>query len=551
MKKLRFNIQTEKRFTESGIDSKTLQSYKSWFQQLYDYSNHSALRTIKFETIVDFFEFLQKDKGYGPSSLHVAISALRYLYFEIYNIKYSFNKIKLPRFEREIPISIEKSVLKELFDVIQNKKHKAIITLIYAAGLDISEVINIKVVDIKDEELSVRNSKGDVIRKTKIGNYMIELLRDYYKIYKPKTFLFEGLKDDNPYSTTSIRNVFNKAKLKCGITTVLTPRHLKYSYVKHLQDEGFKTADILKHLNQFNSHSLEYYSQIDSEETEISYSPIDTIYGIKKPKSIQLGITNEQIENIVFTDSQTKQLIEKNPEIIRSFIENDLSHSDIIALGFRKKQLEVFNKLLNDQNYFDSEKEIRRITKDELLWQSFFEANPWIFGHGLNYIFSTPLDDKKLEQVVSGFDFNASGKRVDGLLKTRGLISSLCFVEIKTNKTDLLKSNYYRKESWSASNELSGAVAQIQRTVDKSIKSISSKVEIKDNNGNLTGEQVFLYQPKSYLIIGSLSEFINEYGVNEDKYSSFEIFRKNMFNPEILTFDELYERARYLTNNLK
>jgi hypothetical protein len=127
----------------------------------------------------------------------------------------------------------------------------------------------------------------------------------------------------------------------------------------------------------------------------------------------------------------------------------------------------------------------------------------------------------------------------------------LCFVEIKTNRTKLLRNNYYRKESWSASDELSGAGAKIQRTVDKSLKSISSKVEIKDNNGNLTGEQVFLYQPKSYLIIGSLSEFLNKNGVNEDKYSSFEIYRRNTFNPEILTFDELYERAKYLIENIE
>jgi site-specific recombinase XerD len=547
-KKLRFNKQTEDKFSEK-LDKRTLQSYKSWFEQLYEFNNYQNLRAIHFDKIKSFFHHLENEKGYSPSSLHIANAAIRFLYLEIFNIKYAFEKIKLPRIEREIPVSISKRNIKLLIDSIDNLKHRTLISLIYSAGLDISEVINIKVEDIKDGQLSIRNGKNKIVRKTVLGEFMLELLRNYYSVYKPKLILFEGQKEGTKYSQTSIRNIFRKAQENCGISNEYTIRHLKYSYVKHLQDEGFKTVDILKSLGQFNAHTIEYYSQIDNEVNEIKYSPIDSLYGKKKKSPIQIEVTDEQVENIVFTDLQTKQLIDRNPEIIKSFIENDLSHSDIIALGYRKKQLNEFSRLLNEPEYFKQIKELKNISKDELLWQSFFEVNPWIFGHGLNYIFSTPLDNKKLEQVVSGFNFNSSGKRVDGLLKTRGLISSLCFVEIKTHTTDLQKPNFYRKESWSASDHLSGAVAQIQRTVDKSIKTIASKIEMKDSNGNLTGEQVFLYQPKSYLIIGSLSEFISEHGVNEDKFSSFEIFRKNIFNPEIMTFDELYERAKYLTEN--
>jgi site-specific recombinase XerD len=551
MKKLQYNSQLEQKFLESGIDEKTLQSYKSWYDQLYKFCDYELLDSVKFETIVAFFDFLENNKGYSPPTLHGAMTAIRYLYLKIFNIKYSFEKIKLPRIEREIPISIGKNALKLLFDSIINPKQKVILTLIYSAGLDIKEVAYIKAEDVQNGQLTVRNSNNKIVRKTILGEYVLELLRNYQMIYKPKKYLFEGQNDSSPYTESSIRNAFNQAKKKCGIAVEITTKHLKYSYVKHLQDEGYKTIDILRHLNLSSGQTIEYYSQIDNEIQEINYSPIDSIYGKKQPKSIQIEVTNEQLENIVFTDSQTKQLIEKNPALIKSFIENDLSHSDIIALGYRKTQLERFRKLLFDDEYFDLEKSTYNIQKNEQVWQSFFESNPWIFGHGLNYLFSTPLDDKKLEQVVSGYDFNSGGKRVDGLLKTRGIISSLCFVEIKTHKTDLLKANSYRIESWSVSDELTGAIAQIQRTVDKSLRTISAKVEIKDKNGNLTGEQVFLYQPKSYLILGSLSEFRNQFGVNEEKYSSFEIFRRNIINPEILTFDELYERARFIVENMK
>lgn len=204
--------------------------------------------------------------------------------------------------------------------------------------------------------------------------------------------------------------------------------------------------------------------------------------------------------------------------------------------------------MLYEEGYFEEQKAKFEINKDEALWQFFFENNTWILGYGLNYIFNSELEGKKLEQVTNGYDFNSSGKRVDLLMKTKGLINSLCFGEIKTHKTNLLRNTTepYRKECWSVSEELIGGIAQIQKTVQKSIENIKTKTELKDSSGDLNGEQLFLYQPKSFLIIGSLNQFIKEDKVNKEKFSSFELFRRNLFNPEIITFDELYERAKHI-----
>lgn len=248
-----------------------------------------------------------------------------------------------------------------------------------------------------------------------------------------------------------------------------------------------------------------------------------------------------------------REFLSKNPDLdlLIEFAQNKVTKEDIVALGYRKEQLGIFVKLLNDETFFNTiKKELSKI-KDEDVWQTFFEKNPWIFGYGLNFVFNSPLEGKKMEQAVSGSDFNSSGKITDGLLKTAGLINSICLVEIKTPKTDLIKNTVqpYRAESWQVSDELNGGVAQSHKTVQKTIKNIGSKVEIKSKDGNPTGEVIYSYQPKSYLIAGKLSEFITAEGVNEDKLSSFELFRRNLVNPEIITFDELYERAKYIVHN--
>lgn len=266
-----------------------------------------------------------------------------------------------------------------------------------------------------------------------------------------------------------------------------------------------------------------------------------------------IKLDDSRLKEIIKSKDQLRKLFNENEEILTEFLKNDITKSDIVTLGFRKKQLNTFDKLLNDKDYFKKLKVDYNVVSDELLWQKFFEKNTWIFGYGLNFFFNSPLEDQKLEQVVAGFNFNSSGKRVDALLKTRGLINSLCFAEIKTPDAPLLKlvKEPYRPESWQISSELSGAVAQIHKTVQKSIKSIGTKTDIKDNSGNLTGEQVFLYQPKSFLIIGNLAEFIGDEGINEDKFASFELFRQNLRYPEIITFDELFERVKFILKNVE
>ena len=278
---------------------------------------------------------------------------------------------------------------------------------------------------------------------------------------------------------------------------------------------------------------------------------LKTLNLIPFDKPTSSNIQDTELARLLPSKENIKKFVLDNEEIISEVLKNELTKEDIVTLGYRKKQLEIFDKMLNDIEYFDQLKIQYKITRDEELWQKYFEKNTWIFGYGLNYVFNSALEGKKLEQVISGYDFNNSGKRSDALLKTRGMVESLFFGEIKTHKTDLIKQKKspYRPESWQISDELTGAIAQIQRTVHKSVNNIKTKTEIKNKQGTLTGETLFLYSPKSYLIIGNLSEFKEESGINEDKYSSFEMFRQGLSKIDIITFDELYQRAKFIIKN--
>lgn len=187
--------------------------------------------------------------------------------------------------------------------------------------------------------------------------------------------------------------------------------------------------------------------------------------------------------------------------------------------------------------------------QDERLWQLFFERNQWIFGYGLFYVFTSSLDQGRLEQVVAGTSLDAPGKRVDALLRSRGRISSLCFAEIKTHATRLLEPTQYRADVWAPSRELTGAIAQVQKTVDRAEHALGNRLDSRHPNGAPTGETAFLIRPRSIVVIGNLSEFRTERGINETQFASFELFRRQIVAPEVLTFDELYERARFIVES--
>lgn len=285
------------------------------------------------------------------------------------------------------------------------------------------------------------------------------------------------------------------------------------------------------------------------ESLEKIYKLLRVIECLTIEKEGKDWLDDELLNELLMSADKKERFFRDNIALVKKFAENKITESDVVALGYRKKQLEIFEQLLNDEQYFEKTGQEWGKHGKEPVWQQFFENNSWIFGYGLNYIFTSRLDDLRLEQTIAGFNFTQAGKRADALMKTRGIISSLCFVEIKTHSTPLLKKRSYRTECWPISDDLAGSVSQIQKTVQEAIKGIKTKIEPTTTCGNPTGETAFIYQPKSYVVIGSLDEFITDDGVNEQKFSSFELFRRCIVNTEIITFDELFERARFIVQH--
>lgn len=267
------------------------------------------------------------------------------------------------------------------------------------------------------------------------------------------------------------------------------------------------------------------------------------------PGPDKVRFDSSDLHNFGLTPDAIRTLLAADPELIARVAENEITDRDIIALTYRRRELELFNRLLREPNFFAFEKQRLSLARDEDVWQRFFERNPWIFGYGLFFVFTSSLGEQKLEQIVAGSSVKGAGKRVDSLMRTRGRVSSLCFAEIKTHTTRLLEQTQYRPEVWAPSRDMVRAIAQIQKTVERAEHDIGQRLDSRDHEGSPTGESSFLIKPRSIVVVGDLAEFTGEHGINEPKYSSFELFRRQLTSPEILTFDELYERARFIVES--
>ncbi len=248
------------------------------------------------------------------------------------------------------------------------------------------------------------------------------------------------------------------------------------------------------------------------------------------------------------TIRSVKTLLSKNggAELVETLIhEGIISSKDIVNTAFRKKGLQIFKDLKDDLEYWKiyAEQNQLNLNSEEKVWQYFFDNNQWIFGYGLDYRYQ-----EILQKEVHYSETNLDGSNAvigDFLL---GDNSFTTFVEIKKPSTKLFGNIKNRVNSWKLSNALIESVSQILEHKASGLIRFSNQQFI---NGNQVKQKS--YDSKVILIIGDWKELeeSSDELEREIKKKTLELFRRDSKNIEILTFDELYERACFIAEGEK
>ncbi len=219
--------------------------------------------------------------GYSISTQNQAINAIKFYWEHMLGMPRQVISIDRPMKERKIPIVLSANEVSDIFKSVRNLKHRMILTTIYALGLRIGELCNLRIdnIDGKRQVVQLQNTKGSKDRMVPIPEILLEDLRIYYRAYQPYHYLFEGegSRPDKPkqYSETSIRAVLNRAAKCVGITKRVSPHTLRHSYATHLLDQGINLRSIQVLLGYNSSKTTEIYTHISNYHLENTPSPLE------------------------------------------------------------------------------------------------------------------------------------------------------------------------------------------------------------------------------------------------------------------------------------
>ena len=265
LKELRYSLNTEK-------------TYKFALEDYLNYHHTIDIEKLNEGHIQSFLRHLVMERNVSTSYQNQAINAIKFYYERVLGGQRKTYFIDRPKKEKTLPVVLSEEEILLILRSVSNLKHKAILMVIYSAGLRISECINLKIKDIDSNRMQIRveQSKGKKDRYTLLSTKTLLILRDYFKTYRPKEFLFEG-QDGGCYSTRSIQNIFRDAVEKTKIKKKVSVHSLRHSFATHLLENGTNLRYIQSLLGHSNSKTTEIYTHVTTKGFEQLKSPLDNL----------------------------------------------------------------------------------------------------------------------------------------------------------------------------------------------------------------------------------------------------------------------------------
>uniref|UniRef100_A0A7V3E8X0 Integrase n=1 Tax=Ignavibacterium album TaxID=591197 RepID=A0A7V3E8X0_9BACT len=260
-----------------NYSTKTEKSYLHHLDLFLNFLSSNKIKVIDQNVLLNYFNYLKQTKNFSYSSVKQALASIRFLFLDVLKKEVDFDffiKMKKPN---SLPNILTTEEVKSIINSIENLKHRAIISTIYSCGLRISEAVNLEIKDIDSKAMTIKivNAKGKNDRIVMLSEKLLELLRKYFKEYRPKIYLFEG-QNGGKYSARSIQQIFNNAVKKIKIKKKVTVHSLRHSFASHLLDSGTDIRFIQELLGHKHLSTTQIYTHINPASVKKIKSPFDS-----------------------------------------------------------------------------------------------------------------------------------------------------------------------------------------------------------------------------------------------------------------------------------
>ena len=257
----------------------TIKTYCLEFAQLLYVLKDKPVDSLTSERLRSYFLYCTTKLKLSENAIHSRINAVKF-YFEqvLHREKLFFEEIPRPQKKSSLPKVISKDDIAKLFAHVENPKHLLMLKLCYGMGLRVSEIINLKIVNIDSKRMLVHIevAKGKKDRYVTLPSSVLDDLRNYYRTYRPKIYLFEG-QYGGQYAIRSVQAVFKNAMRKAKINKAVGIHGLRHSYATHLLEGGTDMVFIQKLLGHKDIKTTQIYAKVSNRQLGNVKSPLDDL----------------------------------------------------------------------------------------------------------------------------------------------------------------------------------------------------------------------------------------------------------------------------------
>ncbi|QSO52906.1 site-specific integrase [Alicyclobacillus curvatus] len=263
-----------------GLSQNTLESYTTHARIFLEFSGDRPIEQLNAEDIRRFLLHLIHEKKVSPGTVNVYSAAIRFLFAVTLNRTLNYLQIPRQKKRKTLPEVLTRSEVHSILESCQNIKHKAMLTLVYSAGLRVSEAAALKIqhIDSKNMRLFVQKGKGGKDRYTLLSDACLNVLREYWKEYRPnhpEGWLFLGTYNVTHITSAAIEDAFTKAVQRAHITKQASIHTLRHSFATHLLEDGATLLQIKSLLGHASVQSTTIYLHLANMPSGI-VSPLDS-----------------------------------------------------------------------------------------------------------------------------------------------------------------------------------------------------------------------------------------------------------------------------------
>jgi integrase/recombinase XerD len=257
----------------------TQESYVQQVSLFARYFNQSP-EQLGPEDIRTYQVYLTKEKKVATGSILIAISALRFLYRVTLKKDWTFaDIIPAPKKPQTLPVVLSPEEVLQFLACVASRKHRAILTTCYAAGLRVSEAIalTLPAIDSKRMVVRVEQGKGMKDRYVMLSPKLLEILRAWWRVERPEHWLFPGDLPSQHISRGAVEHECQKAHGICNISKPITPHSLRHAFAVHLLEQGTDVRTIQLLLGHRSLATTAKYLRIATSKVCSTSSPLDLL----------------------------------------------------------------------------------------------------------------------------------------------------------------------------------------------------------------------------------------------------------------------------------